>query len=135
MAFDDDKKILGEILGYTDKLLEELTNKVKTEQARFKSAWKEVKASLQGLTTKMANISNEGDEYWGKLKENGLTGTQLTLKRALLVIAATNGVGKILKLLNIILGSIPGADAIKEFKELLEDNLEDPEASVNAKFP
>jgi hypothetical protein len=64
-----------------------------------------------------------------------LTGEQLTLKRARLAAVVKKGIpGKILDIINTILGSIPGAESIKEFKEFVEEDLDDPNASISASF-
>jgi len=62
-----------------------------------------------------------------------LTGAQLRLKQQRLDNARQQGKktglwGRTLKLINSILGSlsvIPGIDAVKEFKEMVEDTLEE----------
>lgn len=42
--------------------------------------------------------------------------------------------GRILDIINIILGSIPGAGPSKEFKEFTEEAIDDPDAPLQARF-
>jgi len=137
MAFRDEKRTLIQILEYVGRLLEELLEYIPEDRELFASAWYgEVKPRLQLLTNNINDIPDEYDSRWSEFQLRGLTGEQLRLKRARLAAVSKKGaLGKILDLINSILGSIPGADPIKEFKELTEEVLEDnPNASARAIF-
>ena len=135
MALEDDRKVIVSMLQFARDVLEEVvTGHIKDDLELFQSAWlKEVKPELENLIANLSVIPYEADSRWIDLKQHGMTGEQLKLKRARLGSAALSGVlGKILKMLNILLGSIPGAEAAKEFKEYLEEAADDPNAQLNA---
>lgn len=137
MAFKEDRKTLGSILTFTRKVLDELVAKhIKEDKSLFQAAWKnEVKPKLEQLIQVIGAIPNEQVPQWRELQDRGLTGDQLKLKRARLAAAAKGKIfKKILNIINIILGSIPGAEAIKEFKEFAEEGIDDPNASISATF-
>ena len=137
MSFQDDKKTIIDILRFAERLLEELLKYITEDHNLFASAWSaEIKPDLQQLVTKIENIQSEQSPDWIAFRERGLRDEQLKLKRARLAAASKKGWRKkILDILNTILGSIPGADPIKEFKELTEEALgDDPSATVTTKF-
>ncbi|MDP9049640.1 MAG: hypothetical protein M3O31_02815 [Acidobacteriota bacterium] len=137
MAFIDDKKVLIEILTFIRDVLNELVHSHITEnKSLFQSAWSlEVKPHLDELILQFQSISREESPFWRDLQNRGLTGEQLKLKRTRLAAASLKGLTKrVLDLINTILGSIPGAESIKEFKEFAEDGLDDPNASIAVSF-
>jgi hypothetical protein len=119
-------------------VLDELVEKKITEDKNlFRSAWtKEVRPRLEYLISRMGLISDENSSEWREFQDRGLTGEQLKLKRARLSAVSAKGIPKkILDIINTILGSIPGAEAVKEFKELVEEEISDgPIASIIARF-
>ena len=127
MSFADDRKTIVEILQFIERLLEELIPQLQEDRQLFQSAWfNEVQPILRQLIADINNIFDESDARWEEFKRRGLEGDQLKLKRARLAAASKKGLRKkILDIINSILGSIPGADPIKEFKELTEEGLED----------
>lgn len=133
--FDGVKESLIKILDFVRTLLEELLPSLTEDRPLFESAWKnEVKPDLERLITSVRDMG-EGDQTWQDFKQRGLTGEQLKLKAARLAAASRKGLrGRILEIINTILGSIPGPDPIKEFKELTEEGLDDPNATVSASF-
>ena len=137
MAFSDDQKTLIEILSVIRSVLEELVNfRITEDQLLFQSAWlNEVRPRLDQLISEVQSTSGEANPYWRALQDRGLTGESLRLKRARLAAVSRKGIlKKILDIINTILGSIPGADPIKEFKELAEEAVDDPNASVSQNF-
>jgi hypothetical protein len=137
MAFDDDKKTLISILQFIQAALEELVSSHITDDKQlFQAAWNsEVKPRLEQLILDLQSTSGEDNPRWREIQNRGLTGEQLKLKRARLAAVSKKGIaGKILDIINTILGSIPGADPIKEFKEFAEEALDDPNASIAAPF-
>jgi hypothetical protein len=137
MAFNDDKTTLIDILQFIRAVLNELVNSHITEdKPLFESAWNsEVRPRLEHLILDLQSTSGEDDPRWREIQNRGLTGEQLKLKRARLAAVSNKGIlGKILDIINTILGSIPGADPIKEFKEFVEEGLDDPNASIAASF-
>jgi hypothetical protein len=137
MAFSDDKKVLIEILTFIREVLNELVESHITEdKPLFQSAWLlEVRPRLDELILQFESVSREESPLWREVQNCGLTGEQLKLKRTRLAAASLKGVTKrILDLINTILGSIPGAEPIKEFKEFAEDGLDDPNALLTASF-
>ena len=137
MAFAEDKETLAQILEFVEKLLNELRGQLSEDRPSFDSAWlQEVQPALQQLVSEIRSIPSETGARGNELVQRGLTGEQLKLKRARLASASRKGLrGKILDILNTILGSIPGADPIKEYKELVEEALgDDPNATVTSTF-
>ena len=135
MAFGDDKKTLTEILTFIRNVLNELVESHITEdKSLFQSAWStEVRPHLDGLISQLQAVTGEESPTWQELRGRGLAGEQLKLKRARLAAASSKGITKrILDLINTILGSIPGADPVKEFKEFVEDGLDDLNASISS---
>jgi hypothetical protein len=90
---------------------------------------------LEQLIFDLQSTSGEDNPRWRDMQNRGLTGEQLKLKRARIAAVSKKGIpGKILDIINTILGSIPGADPIKEFKEFVEEGLDDPNASIATSF-
>lgn len=127
MSFVDDRKTIIEILQFIERLLEELIPQLQEDRQLFQNAWLNgVQPKLRQLIADINNIPSENDAQWEEFKRRGLEGDELKLKRARLAAASKKGLRKkILDIINSILGSIPGADPIKEFKELTEEGLED----------
>jgi hypothetical protein len=118
-------------------LLDELVSShITDDKSLFESAWNgEVRPRLQQLISNLQFTSGEDNPRWREIQDRGLTGEQLKLKRARLAAVSKKGIpGKILDIINTILGSIPGANPIKEFKEFVEEGLDDPNASIAASF-
>jgi hypothetical protein len=137
MAFSDDKETLIDILQFIRAVLNELVNSHITDDKHlFESAWNsEVRPRLEQLILDLQSTSGEDNPRWREIHNRGLTGEQLKLKRARLAAVSKKGIpGKILDIINTILGSIPGADPIKEFKEFVEEGLDDADASIGASF-
>jgi hypothetical protein len=137
MVFNDDKQTLISILNFIRNVLEELVSSHITEDKQlFQSAWtSEVRPRLDQLVLDLQSTTGEDNPRWREIQNRGLAGEQLKLKRARLAAVSKKGIpGKILDIVNTILGSIPGADPIKEFKELVEEGLDDPNASIAASF-
>ncbi len=138
MAFEDDKKTLVLILEFIERVLEELITEHIQEEDRelFEMAWfREVKPRLQELTRSVYEIPGEDSPAWHQIQDRGLTSAQLQLKRTRLAAASRKGIRKkILDLINTILGSIPGADPIKELKEFGEEALDEGNAPFRARF-
>jgi hypothetical protein len=137
MAFADDKKTLIEILKFVRTLLQELVDgRITEDKALFQSAWSsEVRPRLDQIISSLASASDEDSPLWRDIHDRGLTGEQLKLKRARLAAVSLKGIPKkILDIVNTILGSIPGADPIKEFKEFVEEALDDSDASIATSF-
>jgi hypothetical protein len=137
MAFSDDKEILIDILQFIGAVLNELVNSHITDDKHlFESAWNsEVRPRLEQLILDLQSTAGEDNPRWREIHNRGLTGEQLKLKRARLAAVSKKGIpGKILDIINTILGSIPGADPIKEFKEFVEEGLDDADASIGASF-
>jgi hypothetical protein len=137
MPFNDDKETLIDILQFIRAVLDELVSSHITDDKQlFESAWNsEVRPRLEQLISDLQSTSGEDNPRWREIQDRGLTGEQLKLKRARLAAVSKKGIpGKILDIINTILGSIPGADPIKEFKEFVEEGLEDPNASIAASF-
>jgi hypothetical protein len=137
MVFNDDKQTLISILNFIRNVLEELVSSHITEDKQlFQSAWtSEVRPRLDQLVLDLQSTTGEDNPRWREIQNRGLAGEQLKLKRARLAAVSKKGIpGKILDIINTILGSIPGADPIKEFKELVEEGLDDPNASIAASF-
>lgn len=92
--------------------------------------------AFQGVQETIAKlrgkIGDPSEELAERLKEAGLTGKQLDLKyqgfdKAWRAFNAWGGMRLLKKLLDwidIILGSIPGAEAVKEFKEVCEKEMD-----------
>jgi len=94
-----------------------------------------VRPRLDQLIGGLGTIQNENDPRWSQIQDHGLTGEQLKLKRKRLAAVSATGIfKKILDIINTILGSIPGAEAVKEFKEFVEEGVDDPDASIAARF-
>jgi hypothetical protein len=92
---------------------------------------------LQQLVIQIGSVLSPTDPRWIEIEQRGLSGEQLRLKRARLAAASKKGIRKkILDIINTILGSIPGADPIKEFKEFTEEALPDDDGNspVSARF-
>jgi hypothetical protein len=137
MSFEDDKKMLIDVLTFIRNVLDELVQRHITEdKALFQSAWSaEVRPHLDELISQFRSTSQEESPFWRDLKNRGLTGEQLKLKRARLAAASAKGITKkILDLVNTLLGSIPGAEPIKEFKEFAEEGMDDLDAAMVARF-
>jgi hypothetical protein len=137
MVFNDDKQTLISILNFIRNVLEELVSSHITEDKQlFQSAWtSEVRPRLDQLVLDLQSTTGEDNPRWREIQNRGLAGEQLKLKRARLAAVSKKRIpAKILDIINTILGSIPGADPIKEFKELVEEGLDDPNASVAASF-
>jgi hypothetical protein len=137
MAFEDDRNTLSDILRFVKRVLDELvTGRISEDKELFQSAWTaEVRPRLEGLIEGLGNIQNQNDTLWIQLQNHGLTGEQLKLKRKRLAAISAKGVLKrILDIINTILGSIPGAEPVKEFKEFVEEGIDDPNASIAARF-
>lgn len=135
MAFQDEKKTLLEILAFIRSVLDELIlGHITEDKPLFQSAWTmEVRPHLDGLAAQYQAVASEATPEWQELKQHGLTGEQLKLKRARLKRASSSGILKrILDLINTILSSIPGAELVKEFKEFTEDGLDDENASIGS---
>lgn len=134
MALKEDTKTLVEILVFVAQLLERLVKELPgDEQHSFVGAWQEVEFGLRRIIEQIDRIDSEQSMLWRILQERGLTGSQLALKRERLDKARrkaekTGIWGRVLKLINSILGSlsvIPGIDPVKEFKEMVEDTMEE----------
>jgi hypothetical protein len=124
---------LIDLLPFIQSVLDELVSSHITDDKRlFESVWKsEVRPRLDQLILDLQSISREGNPRWREIQNQSLTGEQLKLKRARLAAVTKKGIpGKILAIINTILGSIPGADQIKEFKEFVEEGLDGPNASI-----
>ena len=139
MPFQGDRATLIQILQFVEKLLTELIVRIPPpeDQAQFQIAWsQEVQPKLRELIERIQSISGPNDRRWAGIQRHGLDGEQLKLKRARLAAASRKGIRKkILDIINTILSSIPGADLIKEFKELTEEALpEDQSATVATRF-
>ncbi len=137
VAFEDDKKTLVAILEFIERVLEELiTEHIREDRELFELAWfREVKPRLQELTRSVYEIPGEDSPAWHRFQDRGLTSAQLQLKRTRLAAASRKGIRKkLLDLINTILGSIPGADPIKELKEFGEEALDEGNASFRARF-
>lgn len=139
MAFDDDKRVLVGILLFVRKVLEELVEGHVSYRDRelFAEVWNgEIRPRLDELAGRIEATRSDEDALWHRLQEHGLTGGQLRFKQARLAAVSGKGVkGKILDIINTILGSIPGADPIKEFKEFTEEAIEDPDAPLQTRYP
>jgi hypothetical protein len=134
MALRDDTKSLVEILAFVGELLARLVKELPADEQRsFARAWQEVEFGLRRVIEEVDRIDSEQSMLWRVLHERGLTGPQLALKRERLDkarrTAEKTGIwGRVLKLINSILGSlsvIPGVDPVKEFKEMIEDTIEE----------
>ncbi len=138
MALSEDKKTIVEILRFVAELLERLVKQPSKgmpdrERKSFEDAWHEVEFGLRKAIDEIDSIDSENNALWHTLRERGLTGAQLRLKQQRLDNARQQGKktglwGRTLKLINSILGNlsvIPGIDAVKEFKEMVEDTLEE----------
>jgi hypothetical protein len=140
MALAEDKKTIIEILLFVgqllDRLVKELPKRIPdNERQSFEIAWREVELRLREAISQIERIQSEENALWRTLRERGLTGAQLQLKRERLDNARKHtekkrkGLwGRVLKLINSILGSlgvIPGIDQVKEFKEMIEDAQEE----------
>jgi hypothetical protein len=140
MAFVDDRATLVQILNFVEKLLDELVPLIPAteDQEQFVIAWNsEVRPALGELRTRILTVASPTDPRWLEIQQRGLSGEQLKLKRARLAAASKKGIRKkILDIINTILGSIPGADPIKEFKEFTEEALPDDDGNspVSARF-
>jgi len=139
MAFQDDRLTLVQILLFVGRVMNELVPQIppSDDGAQFGLAWSlEVEPALRELIAKMEGINDENDTRWREIQEHGLSGEQLKLKRMRLAAASKKGWRKkILDILNTILGSIPGAGQVKEFKEFTEEALpEDPNARIVTTF-
>jgi hypothetical protein len=143
VAFEDDKKTLIDILAFVRNVLDELVaDHVTQDKELFQSAWSsEVRPRLGELIDRIGKIPSEDDPQGRELRDRGLTGQQLGLKRARLAAVSLKGIRKkILDIINTILGSIPGADPVKEFKEFVEESIDEPTApaaptpSITARF-
>lgn len=140
MAFVDDRATLVQILKFVEMLLNELVPRIPPTEDRslFETAWnQEVRPALQQLVIQIGSVLGPTDPRWIEIERRGLSGEQLRLKRARLAAASKKGIRKkILDIINTILGSIPGADPIKEFKEFTEEALPDDDGNspVAARF-
>ncbi len=137
MAFEDDKKTLSDILVFIRSVLDELVGgHITNDKELFQSAWtKEVRPRLDLLIGGLVDIQSDNDPRWNLFQYHGLTGEQLKLKRKRLAAVSATGIfKKILDIINTILGSIPGAEPVKEFKEFVEEGVDDPNASITASF-
>lgn len=101
----------------------------------FRAAWAEVEPVFNTLDFELRHESPDA-QIEGKLEAAGLTGAQLDLKLAGFERALenwrTNGhtpalLGKVLNWINTLLKSLisvlPGGEALKEFKESIENEL------------
>jgi hypothetical protein len=105
-----------------------VSSHITRDKLLFQSAWtSEVRPRLDQLILDLQFTAGEDNPRWREIQSRGLTGEQLKLKRARLAAASLKRIPKkILDIINSILGSIPGAEPINEFKELVEDGLDDP---------
>jgi hypothetical protein len=136
-AFDADRETLISILNFVRDVLEELVEfRVREDRELFQSAWfNEVKPRLEELIRELVEMNSEDDPKWRQYVAHGLTGIQAKLKKRRLFSAwSTRIPKKILGIVNTILSSIPGADPVREFKELVEDGIEGSDEPIDTKF-
>jgi hypothetical protein len=97
----------------------------------LQSGWDAFHYAAENVLGRLRNIR---DSMWSKLERAGLTGGQLRMKwEVLLEDLTTNAVGRIVKRIDSLLGSlstvIPGAELMKEYKEHVEISIEHLAAS------
>jgi hypothetical protein len=139
MAFQEDRLTLVKILQFVESVLNDLVPQIPPNEngEQFGVAWNlEVRPALRELISRIEDMPDANDTRWREIQARGLSGEQLKLKRMRLAAASKKGWRKkILDLLNTILGSIPGADLVKEFKEFTEEALDDiPKAKIKSMF-
>jgi hypothetical protein len=129
----DDQKDLEGIVARIESLLARLVNEWSNLMPAqlhhvVGEAWPDVHKQLQNVRYR---ISHGADE--NVLRERGLTGTNLALKKSIFDWLWGSGIGnslrrdwfrKVLRYANSLLGSIPGAEIAKEFKEALEEAID-----------
>jgi hypothetical protein len=86
MAVSEDKKTIISILLFVaqllDRLVKELPDRIPDHERRsFEVAWHEVELGLREAISQIDRIQSEDDALWRTLRERGLTGAQLHLKR------------------------------------------------------
>jgi len=86
MALTEDKKTIIEILLFVSELLERLVKELpehvpENERRSFELAWHEVEPALRDAISQIDRIRSEDNDLWRTLRERGLTGVQLELKR------------------------------------------------------
>lgn len=98
----------------------------------FLSAWfKEVRPRFDLLIREIEAIPSEESSFWRRLRDHGFSDEQLRLKaRRFRAVLGKGVLGKVLGIINTILSSIPGADPIREFKEIMEGAVEALDATI-----
>lgn len=132
MPFTEDKGILIRILRDIRDILERVVReRIKEDAELFISTWeKEVRPRLELLIREIEAIPSEESSFWRRLQDHGFSGEQLRLKATRFYAVLKKGpLGKILDIINTILSSIPGADPIREYKEIAEGAVDDLNAS------
>lgn len=131
MPFVQDKKDLIAILRFVDALLEQIVRTMSDPEKYYSNAWNEVRPRFQTLIQEIETIPSENVDRWQEIYQRGLTGNQLRLKMSRLRNAVSGNIlERILKILNSILGSIPGGDFAKEFKDMAEDEIQGVQVAV-----
>ena len=145
MNFTSDKKDLGDVLEFIEKLLEVLVAKVPEPEARqFRRVWEgDIRTKIQNVKGEIAKIPSTEDAKWTKVKDAGWDGESLRLKGDALAAAASRGaLGTVLKYVISALGSLtkvfPKLNPVKEFVEFLEPFLSkesEPVQYIQTLFP
>jgi|SRR5579864_3481732 len=131
MPFVQDKKDIVAILRFVDALFEQIVTTMNDPGKYYSNAWNEVRPRIQTLIQQIETIPSENVDRWQEIHEKGLTGNQLRLKMSRLRNAISGNIlDRILKILNSILGSIPGGEFAKEFKDMAEDEIEGLQVAV-----
>jgi hypothetical protein len=132
MPFTDDRGILIRLLQIIRDILERVTaERIAEDKDLFLNTWfSEVKPGFQSLIQEIEAIPSEENSLWRTLHNHGFSGEQLRLKATRFFHVLEKGpLKKILDIINTILSSIPGADPIREYKELAEGAVDDLNAS------
>jgi hypothetical protein len=133
MPFTDEKATLIGILRTIQRILGRVAHEhIRADRDLFISAWeKEVGPTFDSLIREIEAIPSEENSLWRRLRDHGFSGEQLRLKATRFRAVLEKGVlGKILDIINTILSSIPGADPVREYKEIMEGAVETLDAVI-----